>query len=244
MPRPPTPCCKPQSSSRASSLTSPLSTAIEEFGLEGLRVIDPTCGSGHFLIGVFRRLLEHWRVKAPAVNDWELIKRSLDSVHGVDKNPFAAAIARFRLMVEAMRAGGVTSLDTQVVFPLHIAVGDSLLHGREAAGEQTELMSRREAAGEQPALFPTEEADPASDERHDSQHHYLTEDELTMSGPSTSSAATATTSWSATRRTLPSKTKPKIATNDAYATCAWRVCALGAVRRTLLQPRPSRPPRP
>lgn len=153
-----------------------LEPAIEEFGLEGLRVIDPTCGSGHFLIGVFRRLLEHWRVKAPAVNDWELIKRSLDSVHGVDKNPFAAAIARFRLMVEAMRAGGVTSLDTQVVFPLHIAVGDSLLHGREAAGQQTELMSRREAAGEQAALFPGERADPASDERHDNQYHYVTED--------------------------------------------------------------------
>ncbi len=116
-----------------------LEPAIEEFGLEGLRVIDPTCGSGHFLIGVFWRLLDHWREAAPAVNDWELIKRALDSVHGVDKNPFAAAIARFRLMIEAMRAGGIKPLDAPVTFPLHIAVGDSLLHGRGGPGEQIQL---------------------------------------------------------------------------------------------------------
>ena len=49
-----------------------LDPAIEEFGLSpeppvghehlppGLRVIDPACGSGHFLLGAFRRLLSAW----------------------------------------------------------------------------------------------------------------------------------------------------------------------------------------
>jgi hypothetical protein len=119
-----------------------LEPAIDEFGLEGLRAIDPTCGSGHFLLGIFHRLLERWREAAPAVNDWELIRRALDSVHGVDKNPFAAAIARFRLLIAAMQAGGVKRLDAPVTFPLHIAVGDSLLHGREAAGVQTQLYGK------------------------------------------------------------------------------------------------------
>ena len=31
-----------------------LDPAIDEFGLEGLRIIDPTCGSGHFLLGGIR----------------------------------------------------------------------------------------------------------------------------------------------------------------------------------------------
>ena len=31
-----------------------LTPAIEEFGLDGLRMIDPTCGSGHFLLGCVR----------------------------------------------------------------------------------------------------------------------------------------------------------------------------------------------
>jgi hypothetical protein len=35
-----------------------LEPALAEFGHEGLRVIDPTCGSGHYLLGAFDRLVE------------------------------------------------------------------------------------------------------------------------------------------------------------------------------------------
>ena len=52
-PRRPTRCCRPRSSSRSSSSTGRSTPAIEEFGLDGLRLIDPTCGSGHFLLGAF-----------------------------------------------------------------------------------------------------------------------------------------------------------------------------------------------
>ena len=38
-----------------------LDPAIDEFGLEEVRLIDPTCGSGHFLIGAFERLFSLWR---------------------------------------------------------------------------------------------------------------------------------------------------------------------------------------
>ena len=66
-----------------------LEPAVEEFGLAGLRTIDPACGSGHFLLGLFHRILAKWRDAEPGTDDWELIRRSLDSVHGCDKNPFA-----------------------------------------------------------------------------------------------------------------------------------------------------------
>lgn len=72
-----------------------LDPAIEEFGLEGLRMIDPASGSGHFLLGSFRRLVDRWQKKEPGTNVRVLIQRSLDSVHGVDVNPYAVAIARF-----------------------------------------------------------------------------------------------------------------------------------------------------
>ncbi len=126
-----------------------LKPAIEEFGLEpeppyghedlppGLRVIDPACGSGHFLLGAFRHLLAAWEAETPMTDKWTLINRSLQSVHGVDKNPYAAAIARFRLMLAAMRAGGVNRLAEDVDFPINVAVGDSLLHGRGASGIQS-----------------------------------------------------------------------------------------------------------
>lgn len=104
-----------------------LTPAIEEFGLEGLKLIDPTCGSGHFLLGAFDRLNEAWAAKAPAMDDRSRVQKALDSVHGVDLNPFAAAIARFRLTVAALQAAGETSLVSAPKFGLQIAVGDSLL---------------------------------------------------------------------------------------------------------------------
>jgi hypothetical protein len=128
-----------------------LDPAIEEFGLEPeppyghaelphrLRVIDPACGSGHFLLGAFRRLLTAWQTHAPTTDDWVLIANALSSVHGVDKNPFAVAVARFRLMLAAMRAGDVSRLSANVNFPINIAIGDSLLHGYSSAGSQDEL---------------------------------------------------------------------------------------------------------
>ena len=123
-----------------------LSPAIDEFGLNPdpprarpdlprvLRVIDPACGSGHFLLGAFARLLSKWEKQAPATDRWELIERVLSGLHGVDKNPFAVSIARFRLLIAAMKTGDVKRLADTPDFPLNIAVGDSLLHGRGAQG--------------------------------------------------------------------------------------------------------------
>ncbi|AQU99423.1 MULTISPECIES: hypothetical protein [Desulfococcus] len=34
----------------------------------------------------------------------------MDSIHGVDINPFAVAVARFRLLLRAMKAGGIKRL--------------------------------------------------------------------------------------------------------------------------------------
>jgi hypothetical protein len=128
-----------------------LDPAIEEFGLEpeppvghenllpGLRVVDPACGSGHFLLGAFRRLLLAWETASPATDHYELVAKALSSVHGVDKNPFAAAVARFRLMLAAMRAADIDRLTDRVDFPINIAIGDSLLHGKGAPGRQTEF---------------------------------------------------------------------------------------------------------
>ncbi|WP_406460317.1 BREX-2 system adenine-specific DNA-methyltransferase PglX [Streptomyces sp. NBC_01622] len=128
-----------------------LEPAIAEFGLDpvvegpggverrGLRTIDPACGSGHFLLGIFERLVGKWRVEEPGADVWVVVRRALEAVHGCDKNPFAVSIARFRLLVAAMRAAGAERLVDAPVFPINVAVGDSLLHGRDAAGIQTDL---------------------------------------------------------------------------------------------------------
>ncbi|MFJ7137521.1 BREX-2 system adenine-specific DNA-methyltransferase PglX [Streptomyces fungicidicus] len=98
--------------------------------VRGLRCIDPACGSGHFLLGMFERLLGKWREAEPGTEAWVLVRRALESVHGADKNPFAVAIARFRLLVAALKAGGVRELSAAPGLPIRVAVADSLLHGR------------------------------------------------------------------------------------------------------------------
>ncbi|MEV4078772.1 BREX-2 system adenine-specific DNA-methyltransferase PglX [Nonomuraea fuscirosea] len=118
-----------------------LKPALDEFHddfLDGdFRLIDPTCGSGHFLLGAFKRLLVHWEGQTTGVDKWELIVRTLRSVHGVDKNPFAAAIARFRLLIAALGEGKVASLAKAPEFSINIAVADSLLFRRGDRGQGT-----------------------------------------------------------------------------------------------------------
>ena len=110
-------------------LDNTLTPALEEFGLDEVRLIDPTCGSGHFLIGAFERLYALWIESEPGSSRMVLAQRALDHIAGVDLNPYAIAIARFRLMVNALRACGITRLAEAPAFSLHLAIGDSLLHG-------------------------------------------------------------------------------------------------------------------
>ncbi|MBO8185532.1 BREX-2 system adenine-specific DNA-methyltransferase PglX [Streptomyces spirodelae] len=113
-----------------------MTPAVGEFGYEGLKMIDPTCGSGHFVLGAFRRLVRLWAEGRPGVDLHERVRAALDSVHGVDVNPFAVAIARFRLLVAAMAASGMRTLEEagRYEWPMHLAVGDSLIKHRHRQG--------------------------------------------------------------------------------------------------------------
>ena len=106
-----------------------LEPALKERPLEGFKLIDPTCGSGHFLLGAFDRLLDRWNRHAPGLETQARVQAALDAIHGVDLNPFAVAIARFRLTVAALQASGLNSLEAAPAFTFHLAVGDSLIHG-------------------------------------------------------------------------------------------------------------------
>ncbi|HRE18460.1 MAG TPA: BREX-2 system adenine-specific DNA-methyltransferase PglX, partial [Rhodocyclaceae bacterium] len=113
-----------------------LDPAIAEFGYKEVRLIDPTCGSGHFLLGGFKRLLDHWQRFEPGRNVRDSVQQALNGIHGVDLNPFAVAISRFRLLVAALKASGETRLAEAPNFSFHLAAGDSLLHGPELGRQQ------------------------------------------------------------------------------------------------------------
>lgn len=115
-----------QEETDSSSLTPDKLTADTSF-----KMIDPACGSGHFLLGAFPRILDRWQRKEPGTNTRVLVQRTLDAIHGVDVNPYAVAIARFRLLIEALKACDVAKLKNAPAFELRLACGDSLYHGRQ-----------------------------------------------------------------------------------------------------------------
>jgi hypothetical protein len=127
-----------------------LTPAIETFGYREVRMIDPTCGSGHFLLGGFARIFRIWQNENPGENPRVLAQRALDAVCGVDLNPFAVAIARFRLLLAALQVCGVKRLKDAPDFQISLAVGDSLIHGARFSGTSDGASERFFNTGEDP----------------------------------------------------------------------------------------------
>ena len=93
-----------------------LTPAVDTFGLEQVRLIDPTCGSGHFLLAAFSRLFRLWQRREPTTNPPALAQKALDAVYGVDLNPFAVEITRFRLLIAALESSGVSTVARRARF--------------------------------------------------------------------------------------------------------------------------------
>lgn len=79
-----------------------LDSALEGIGpLLGKRFLDPACGSGIFLVGMFNRIAEEWKVANPnARNDRrarELSQILQQNLFGIDINQTACRIAAFSL---------------------------------------------------------------------------------------------------------------------------------------------------
>jgi hypothetical protein len=126
-----------------------LTPSIAEYGLKETSVIDPACGSGHFLLGAFDRLHKLWKAKEPGTDPRVRAQKALDQVTGVDVNPFAVSIAKFRLLVAALQACDERSLETAPGFKLRLAAGDSLLRwDRGSAAHQGDLVALAEGRDE------------------------------------------------------------------------------------------------
>lgn len=115
-----------------SALDPVLQRAEDEGGVDAilaLDVIDPACGSGHFLLGAARRMATHVaQIRANAdgtdAPDYARAMRDVarNCIHGVDRNPMAVELAKVALWIETVEPGKPLGfLDTNLV------CGDSLL---------------------------------------------------------------------------------------------------------------------
>ena len=96
--------------------------------LLGVSVIDPACGSGHFLLAAARRIATRVaRVRTgglPSTADYRHALRDAVRccVHGVDRNPMAVELTRVALWIETVEPGKPLGF-----LDANVRVGDSLL---------------------------------------------------------------------------------------------------------------------
>jgi len=76
-----------------------------EVKVENIKVLDPACGSGHFLLGAFDLLMEMWKEEHPEIPAWKIpaliVERNL---YGVDIDLRATQIAAMALYLKARTA--------------------------------------------------------------------------------------------------------------------------------------------
>jgi SAM-dependent methyltransferase len=103
-----------------------LTPAIETFGADEVRLLDPACGSGHFLIDGLKRIVAATAAKHP---DWEreqVVTHALERVVGIDLNDYACGLARARLVMTAAELAGKSSLAETAHFHPHVYWADGL----------------------------------------------------------------------------------------------------------------------
>lgn len=111
-----------------SALDPVLDRAEAEGGADAildLKVIDPACGSGHFLLGTARRMAERVAtLRDPDAPDRQAALREVVSrcIHGVDRNPMAVELAKVALWIESVSPGQPLGF-----LDANIRCGDALL---------------------------------------------------------------------------------------------------------------------
>lgn len=92
-----------------------------------LSIVDPACGSGHFLLGAARRaaarIVKHRSSGAPSQEEFQHALREVVShcIYGVDRNAMAVELCKVALWIEGLEPGKpLTFLDS------HIRWGDSV----------------------------------------------------------------------------------------------------------------------
>ena len=110
-------------------LTKSSNNSSIEKELLKIKIIDPACGSGHFLLAAARKLalvLAETRSanNQPSEKERKAALRDVvaNCIYGVDKNPMAVELCKVALWIEAVEPGKPLSF-----LDLHIQCGDSLV---------------------------------------------------------------------------------------------------------------------
>ncbi|KAB1187084.1 MULTISPECIES: Eco57I restriction-modification methylase domain-containing protein [Haloferax] len=105
--------------------------------LHELRIVDPACGSGAFLVGMKQVLTELFEKVGSQPDDHRTAQSINESLYGVDIKAWAIRVAEFRLWLSHVEDGGRRP-DTRSGLPpisSNLKVGDSLIQRRDEEGD-------------------------------------------------------------------------------------------------------------
>lgn len=109
---------------------------------KGEVILDPSCGSGIFLVEAYKRLVLHWRSQ----NDWKkpgqrVLKELLGHIHGIDLEEGAIELAAFSLCLALCDALEPEDIRSSIkLFPR--LAGDTLHHSCFFEAKEQELVNR------------------------------------------------------------------------------------------------------
>jgi hypothetical protein len=122
--------------------------------LRTIRIIDPACGSGAFLISAFRallaerssaeRLLQQVRgeLAGALIDEARIVSQILaDNIYGVDINPASVEIAKLALWLHSARADTPLSGLENTIVCGNSLVGDDFWQGKEDAQDQRDRVN-------------------------------------------------------------------------------------------------------
>lgn len=127
-----------------------LKDAKREEDIRKIKVLDPACGSGSFLIKTFDAFMEAYRqldvkkkrAATPGLFDRDrLISILRDNIYGVDIDARAVEIAKLNLLIKALEGARYDNISGTRLLPdlsLNIRVGNSLIGGEQLGGDEEE----------------------------------------------------------------------------------------------------------
>jgi len=132
--------------------------------LRAIRIVDPACGSGAFLISAFRRLLQERQSlfveiegrDSSAAETSALVGELLENnIYGVDINPASVEIAKLALWLHSARADApLSSLDHTIRCGNSLVGPDYEFSGPSAERELSEELNRFDWRAAFPEVFP------------------------------------------------------------------------------------------
>ena len=112
--------------------------------LQNIKVCDPACGSGAFLVGMLHEIVSARRILSTDKNEYHLKKETIqDCIYGVDIDPGAVEIAKLRLWLSLVVDYELEDIEPLPNLDYKIMCGNSLLEELIIGDESIKLFDER-----------------------------------------------------------------------------------------------------